>query len=165
MNIAIISDTHDNIENLKKALKFIKENKIKKIIHCGDVCESSTLEMLAKEFPGKIYLTFGNAEFDKEKMKEKAKNLSNIKVFEERGEIKIKDLRIEFSHFLENTKKCPDWKADFIFYGHTHRPWFQKQKNHIFANPGNLSGLYYKPTFAILDTKTKKIELKLLERL
>jgi len=35
----------------------------------------------------------------------------------------------------------------------------------IIANPGNLAGLIYKATFAILDAKTKKLELKILDSL
>ena len=44
MKIAIISDTHDNIANLKKAAEFIKKEKIKTIILCGDIFKSETIK-------------------------------------------------------------------------------------------------------------------------
>ena len=36
MIIAVMSDSHDNIWNLRKALTIIKKQKAKMIIHCGD---------------------------------------------------------------------------------------------------------------------------------
>jgi len=36
MIIAVMSDSHDNIWNLRKALAIIKEKRAGMIIHCGD---------------------------------------------------------------------------------------------------------------------------------
>ena len=36
MIIAIMSDSHDNIWNLRKALEIIKKKNAQMIIHCGD---------------------------------------------------------------------------------------------------------------------------------
>jgi hypothetical protein len=35
----------------------------------------------------------------------------------------------------------------------------------ILACPGNVANLYFGPSFAILDTKSKKLELKLLDKI
>ena len=48
MLIAIISDIHDNIPNLKKVLDYCRENKVEKIICCGDL---ATLETTRREIP------------------------------------------------------------------------------------------------------------------
>jgi predicted phosphodiesterase len=47
MRIAIISDIHDNLVNLEKCLAWCAENKIEKIICCGDITNSETLSILA----------------------------------------------------------------------------------------------------------------------
>jgi predicted phosphodiesterase len=47
MKIGIISDIHDNLANLEKCLKWCAENKIEKIICCGDITNSETLSVLA----------------------------------------------------------------------------------------------------------------------
>jgi predicted phosphodiesterase len=41
----------------------------------------------------------------------------------------------------------------------------KKEKNCYLANPGSLAGIFYKATFAILDTRSKKLELKILEKI
>jgi len=36
MVIGIISDTHDHMDNIRKALKIFKEKNVKVILHAGD---------------------------------------------------------------------------------------------------------------------------------
>ena len=45
MKIAIISDTHDNVATFKKAVDLIKKEKIKTIIHCGDIFKPEKLNL------------------------------------------------------------------------------------------------------------------------
>ena len=63
MKLAIISDTHDNIPNLKKVLDYCQENKIEKIIHCGDLAEVETLDFIQDNFLGDFFLSFGNMDY------------------------------------------------------------------------------------------------------
>ena len=37
MTIGIISDTHDNVVNVKKAADKFKEAKVEFVLHCGDI--------------------------------------------------------------------------------------------------------------------------------
>ncbi|KPJ57369.1 hypothetical protein AMJ49_02150 [Parcubacteria bacterium DG_74_2] len=162
MKIAIISDTHDNIPNIEKLLSFLKKEGIKTIIHCGDVCNIEVIKKLEENFKSKIYLTLGNADL-REKIKQEIKN---IKLFEDYGEIDIESLKIAFCHKpILAEKISQEKKYDFIFHGHTHKPWLKKNGNCIIANPGNLAGVVFKPTFAILDTETRKLSLKILEKI
>jgi putative phosphoesterase len=159
MKIAIISDTHDNLENLRKFFEFTKKEKIEILIHCGDVCNGETLKEIEKNFK-EIYLCFGNADIKESLLKERKKT----KIFEKEGKIEIENLKIGFCHaFKLKEKNLNDF--DFYFFGHTHWPFLKKEENCYLANPGNLAGLYYKATFAILDTKTRKVELKILEKI
>jgi len=159
MKIAIISDTHDNLENLKKFLNFSKKEKIKILIHCGDVCRGETLKEIEKNFD-QIYLCLGNGDIRDSLFKEAKKT----KIFEKEGEIEIDGLKIGFSHFLPQTKKELE-NFDFYFFGHTHWPFLKEEKKCTLANPGNLAGLFYKATFAILDTEKKLLELKIVEKI
>lgn len=159
MKLAIISDTHDNLENLKKFFDFAKRENIKILIHCGDVTTAETLKEIEKNFK-EIFLCLGNTDF-RENLKRGAKK---TKIFEGQGEIEIESLKIGFSHQL-NLKNKNFENFDFYFFGHTHWPFLKKEKNCILANPGNLAGLFFKASFATLETKTKKLELKILEKI
>ena len=156
MKIAIISDTHDNLLNLGKFFNFARREKIEAIIHCGDTAHSETLEEILNNFSGKVYLSFGNVDF-----REEFSNFENnerLKIFGEFGEAEIGSLKIGFCHSPELAMKNAE-KYDFVFYGHTHKPWIEKIGNCFVANPGNLAGQYYAPSFAILNTETKNLSL------
>ncbi len=162
MVIAIISDTHDNIPNLKKCLNWCLSHEVEKIFFCGDITTEETLYLLAKKFRGEIFLTNGNADlFDAKKIT----NLKNVNYQAEVGLIKIGDMRIGFCHEPQKIKRVLSLSPvppHFIFYGHTHTPWIEKQGSVNIINPGNLAGTFHQATFAVLDTSNKKLELKIL---
>jgi putative phosphoesterase len=162
MKIAIISDTHDNLANIKKTLDFLKREKIKFIIHCGDVAAPATLNEILKNFSGKIHLVFGNVDGDQFRMtKLEDKYPDRLKIWGEIGKLKIASRKIAFTHFPEFAKALFESKKyDLVFYGHTHKPWKEEKGKIKLINPGNLAGMFYRATFAIYDTKTDKIELR-----
>lgn len=161
MKIAIISDTHDNIPNLTKVLTWCKVNNIEKLIHCGDLTEIETLNYIKKNFTGDIFWTFGNMDighgasypFSDGKYK-------NITIFSKHGEIEIANKKIAFVHYPEEARKlCASGKYNYVFHGHTHKPWTEIINNCTLLNPGNVANQYYPPTFAVWDTNTKLFQL------
>jgi putative phosphoesterase len=57
MKIGLISDTHDDIENVRKAIKIFKEKNVDLVIHLGDYVSPPTLKL----FKGlKLIGIFGN---------------------------------------------------------------------------------------------------------
>jgi hypothetical protein len=167
MRIAIISDTHDNLTALKKALNWINQNDIGQIIHCGDIASFETLKELSKLYVGKIQFVFGNMD-DDYSLSENLKNHSpaNITAHRKIGTIDVDGKKIAFTHFprlAEDLAKSE--KYDIVFYGHTHKPWEEKIGNTRLINPGNLTGQFYKSSFATYDTATDQLELKILDTL
>ena len=166
MRLAIISDSHDNLENLSKFLNWAKEGKIQMIVHCGDVASSQTLKRILNNFEGKVFLVFGNADLEIEEMENLQDKHQNLKIFDDFGKIKIKKLKIAFTHFPETAKQLAKTKNyHFIFYGHTHKPWTEEIDGVYLANPGNLKGEPYQPIFCVLDLEKKKFELVLLNKI
>ena len=163
MKVAIISDIHDNIANLKKCLAYCAVNSIEKIFCCGDVTNSETLEFLANNFQKEIYLVRGNMEIFDEDEPKKYKNIiytGRIVRFELAGK------KIGLCHepfLLDYVLKKGE--CDIIFYGHTHKPWIEKKNNYLFANPGTLGAVFQKATFAVWDLEKQEPELKILEEI
>jgi uncharacterized protein len=166
MKIAIISDTHDNLATLDKFLAFVKKNPMDAIIHCGDIAEGETLEQLAKNYDGRILAAFDNMDYRDTVEAAAKKYPGQIKLFADFGQADPGGVKIGFCHFPETAKKlCQTGDFDFFFYGHTHKPWVENIGACRLANPGNLAGMFYKASFAVLDVETKKLELKIVERL
>ncbi|MCX6740889.1 MAG: metallophosphoesterase family protein [Candidatus Parcubacteria bacterium] len=185
MQIAIISDTHDNFATTEKALLWIKRHSIRTLIHCGDLCAPTFLtQFLAKKFPGAIHLVYGNVG-DRKALEERVGSFPNVEYHRDVGKIKIGSKKIAFTHLPAKAKELAQTgKYDIVFYGHTHRPWEDRikikdsslglkilknrqpaAKSVRLVNPGTLAGMFYKATFAVYDPTTDKLELKILERL
>lgn len=163
MKIAIISDTHDNLENLKKALGKIKKERVNIILHCGDVASKETLNFLFQNFKGRVYLVLGNMDKDYGLDKENLEGFSQLEFSSDIKEIEIENKKIAFCHRPEIAQSlAKSQKYDYVFYGHTHKPWMENIGQTKLINPGNVAGLFYRPSFAICDLKTGKIELKIL---
>jgi putative phosphoesterase len=152
MKIAIVSDTHNNWANFKKAIEWIKKENIQVILHCGDISSQEMIDDARKLFGGEIKFVKGNADF----------NLD----LPEKMELEIDNKKIAFAHFPDTAKKlAQSVKFDMVFYGHTHRPWDEKVGKTHMINPGELAGQFYKPSFAVYETATGSLELKILEKL
>jgi len=147
-----VSDTHNNMANFMKAIDWIKREDIQLILHCGDISSQETIDEAIKYFGEDIKFVKGNADFNMD--------------LPEKMEVEIGGRKIAFVHFPNEAKKmAQSGKFNIVFYGHTHRAWDEKIGNCHMINPGELAGQFYKPTFAVYDTATGKLELKILEKL
>lgn len=177
MKIAIISDVHNNEVNLKKVLDYCKRDDIKIIICCGDLASDETLEYLSENFSGTVHYTFGNMDNDQLRNFEFTKKYKKILLYSNYGEAEIDNKKVAFAHFPDIAQGlCKKEKYDFVFYGHTHKPWVSYTKASSYAkasedksadqgkkctmlNPGNVAGEIYPPTFAVWDTKNDNFTL------
>jgi putative phosphoesterase len=164
MKIAIISDVHNNLVNLKKVLDFCAREDIKEIICCGDLASQETLEYFSDNFAGAIHYTFGN--MDEGQLHNviiwtsDVQNYKNITLYKNFGETELDNKKIAFVHFPREARElCESGKYDFVFYGHTHKPWEEMIGNCKMLNPGNVAGEIYPPTFAVWNTENDKFEL------
>lgn len=154
MKIAIVSDSHNSLDNLRKALNMIKK-KTKRIIHCGDLCSSFILNEL-EGFD--VDFVFGNMS-DRSEISKKLKDFENIRCHTDCGEIDFEGLNIAFVHEPEYAYSLAfSKKYDIIFYGHTHKYKVETIENSLVINPGEIMGRAENPGFIIFDSKTKEIE-------
>lgn len=166
MKIAIISDSHDNLENLKKIIDFLEKEKIKILLHCGDVASFETLNEILKRFSGKVYLVLGNMDKDY-RLEEKISIFDEKLKFEKEFlEIEIGKKKLAICHFPDLAKKlAKTQKYDFVFYGHTHLLSKKTIGKTKLICPGEVAGIFFKSTFLILDLENENLELKLVEKL
>ncbi len=140
IKISLISDSHDNIKNLKKSVQISNEKKCTHIFHLGDIVSPLTAGILGN-FRGNLTGIFGNCDGDK---------LELQKVFNKLGgRIEKPPLKIVLNTKLYILMHEP-WlmeeviksgEADFIFYGHTHEDYFRREEKTVIINPGEISGI------------------------
>ena len=146
-------------------LAWAKENKIETIIHCGDIAAPAMIkELFGPKFGGQMYFVFGNV-VDREVLPKVCEKFPNCHVTGDTGESEIDGIKMAFCHQPEEARELAEsGKYQLVFYGHTHKPDMQTLTNNCqLVNPGTLGGIFQKATFAVFDTQTKNLELKILE--
>ncbi|MDL2311197.1 phosphodiesterase [Peptostreptococcaceae bacterium OttesenSCG-928-C18] len=145
MNIGVISDTHGDIVQTKKAIEYLSDCEY--IIHCGDVLYHGPRNDLPANYNPKDLATYlseldniiyirGNCDSDVDEMVIK-KDLSHKWRL-----IEIEDYKIYAVHGYEEIeqeriKKAEGLKANIIVSGHTHVKMLKKVNNIILINPGS----------------------------
>jgi len=165
MLIAIISDTHGNSATFQKFAVWAKENKIQEIIHCGDIGFAGFAKEMTDALPTvRFHVIVGNMDNDEDVIKKMADEgqLSDTDFCGQAGEIEIDGKKIAFAHKPDEARQLAlTGKFDLVFHGHTHRPSEEKIGTCRLINPGNLAGDIYQSAFAVYDTTSGHLELKI----
>lgn len=149
MRIGIISDTHDNLPAIEKAVIFLNAQKLEYVLHAGDFVAPFTVRKLnALTCPWQG--VFGNNDGEKKGLSE----ASAGKIQEGPLRLELAGRRITVVHDI-NTVNPEEENADIIVCGHTHRSEITKRGRILIINPGELGGwLTGISSAAILDTQT-----------
>jgi len=172
MIIGIMSDTHDHLPLVDKAVKKLLDEKAEMVLHCGDYISPFVIPHF-KPFEGKFIGVFGNNDGDHEFLKKRFAEFG----LEIRGifaEVKINNLRIALLHGgepggppgqSELLRSLLSTKGyDVIVHGHVHEAKAYKKDKTLIINPGEVCGyLTGKPSIAVLDTKTMEARIIPLE--
>jgi hypothetical protein len=148
--IGVMSDSHDNIIKIKKAVEIFNEKKCDLVIHAGDfIAPFSVRELEKLNCP--IKAVYGNCDGEKLGLK---------KVFSSVGEIQESPLIFEYNNLKIFVCHVPNnldnlahsGKFNIIIYGHTHEPKAERKNNTLILNPGETCGwLSGKGTIALID--------------
>jgi len=160
MIIAIMSDSHDHIWNVRKALEVLHSEKADSIIHCGDLIAPFTLRELAA-FGGPVHWVLGNNDGDPYMLtKISLTELKNTQPHGIIGRLSLDGAAIAFTHHEEvGVALAHTGEHDLVCCGHTHVYRQERIKDTMLLNPGDLMGKDGPGTFCLFDTASQKIEL------
>jgi putative phosphoesterase len=154
--IGIISDTHDNLPNVRKATDIFNECQVSLVIHCGDFVAPFTLTAF-KNLQCPLIGVFGNCDGEKDYLLTQAEKLK-FSIYEPPYITTINNKRILVTH-----KPIPlSEDIDILIYGHTHKPEvkYQQKNSKLIINPGEALGwLFNDATIAILDLSIYKVDV------
>lgn len=156
MKIGIMSDTHDHLDHIRKALRIFKEKDVKTIIHAGDFVSPFTWRVF-KDFDGEFYGVFGNNDGDRILLKK----MYGDRIKPQIREFEIGGKRFALMHEPQMLEALTlSGKFDIIVYGHMHEIDIRKLNNTLIINPGEACGwLYGKATVVILDLESLEPEV------
>lgn len=164
MKIAIISDIHDHVWNLKKVLERPELQATDAMICCGDLCAPFIIKLLGQAYINPIHIVLGNNDGDVASIIKVAQQFSNINIHGEyfRGDFDGKS--IAANHYPEKARELAENGGyDVVCYGHNHVLAInEKVGETLLINPGSIMGYHggelkdIPATFSILDTDSRK---------
>ena len=146
MQIGILSDTHDNLPKVEKAVELFNKKKVEFVLHAGDFVAPFTvlkLKALNCDWRG----VFGNNDGEKPGLS----STSEGKIQEGPLRIELAGKLITLVHDIKTID--PDREsAALIIFGHTHKREIIKKSKLLLINPGEAGGwLTGSSTCAIVD--------------
>jgi putative phosphoesterase len=160
MKIAIVSDTHDNTANTKVALELIRQRGVKCILHCGDICEPTTVEL----FRGcDVHFVQGNNDYELAELRAAAESI-DAEFHGAFADLEMSGKRIAMLHgdrwqLLDRVQA--EQAYDYVFFGHLHEFSWNQTGRTVVINPGALHRARPK-SFVILNLASgawEKVEL------
>ena len=161
MKIGLISDTHDMLPLIGKAVQKMNEEKVELVLHAGDY-SAPFAALRFKPLEAPMVGVFGNNDAEKEVLR---KNFESIgkQVRSKFAEVKVGNLKITLLHGedVDLLSSIINTSAyDVVVHGHTHQASIRRHKGTLIVNPGEVCGyLTEKATIALLDVDSLDVEL------
>jgi putative phosphoesterase len=164
MLIGAISDTHDNLPLVEKAVKYLNDQKVGLVLHAGDYIAGFVIPKF-KQLNCKLIGVFGNNDGDHELLKKRFSETANCTIHDRFAAVEVEGYRIALLHGEETellNAVIDSGYFNAVIHGHSHNKSIEKKGKTLAINPGELCGyLTGKPTIAILDTA--KNEARIIE--
>jgi hypothetical protein len=157
MRIAILSDSHDNLDALGRVLERVRAAEADLILHLGDIVSPFTARALAAAgIP--VRAVFGNNDG------ERAGLASLLDIVDPPRPLHLDGRRFLLYHDpVFNRDTPPD--CDYCLYGHTHEAEEARRGAVRIVNPGEAGGwLTGTASFALLDPETDCLEFVRIAR-
>lgn len=152
MKLGVMSDSHDNVPKIERAVELFNSEGVELVVHAGDFVAPFAIKPL-KALNCRVVAVFGNNDGER---------IGLVRSFEGVGElhpklasVTIGERRIAIVHEPEPVKALAvSGMFDIVVYGHTHELAIERN-GALVINPGELGGwLSGRSTVAVIDLDT-----------
>ena len=147
-----MSDTHDRLDAIEKAINYFNSQNITDVLHAGDLVSPFVVPLFAK-LKGKLHFVWGNNEGDREFAKVKFTDIGVIPLGDF-AEIELGGKKIALIHGTEQRivdSLIKNGSYDLVIRGHNHKAEISTGRT-MMVNPGEVCGyLTDHQTVAVID--------------
>ncbi len=139
MKIGVVSDTHNNLNNVGKIVELFNEAGVERVIHTGDITQAKTIDVLA-ELNMPVYGVFGNNDQERESL-ELAMDTHGFNFCDPPFSVTWAERRIIVVHDPLEFEGHPVASHALALHGHTHRYRLETlSRGTTVFNPGECAG-------------------------
>ena len=141
MKIGVVSDTHNNLKNIKIIINLFNDLEVPIVIHTGDISNANTLEKFSR-LNSELIGVYGNNDRNEPRLKEVAQR-NNFKFQEPPRRLSLLDREIVIFHEPDNIDRflSENKSINVVLYGHTHRYENNTKNGILYFNPGESAGM------------------------
>ena len=158
MLIGVVSDSHDHVRLLRRALELFKERGVVAILHAGDFIAPVSAKLVADPAltgGAAVYCIYGNNDGERTGLENMLPQLADGPLCVDLGGV-----RITMHHFIEWFSADDLARVDVVVIGHSHEIVNETRDGVLYLNPGECCGILTgRPTAAILNTASKTAEI------
>lgn len=158
MKLGVMTDTHNNLANVREIVALFSDRDIDHLIHTGDITQPAVLHALC-EVGVPVTGVFGNNDQGElDRLQDCCLELG-FEFFQPPHRLRLHDREVLLAH---DPMEVPSdlSNVDLVLYGHTHRRVQEIRDDVLVFNPGECAGLMrgYN-TVGIVDLETLAVEL------
>jgi len=161
MRIGVLSDSHDHVDNVRRAAELFADRGVEAVIHAGDICSQFTLRGLEplKDAGVRMYAVFGNNDGDRLLLERKAGGFFTFR--DTVMALELGGRRIVVMHYPDVARSLlRSGDFDLVIHGHTHSVVVERVEGRLLLNPGSCAGYVAdRATVAIVDLEDLGAEL------
>jgi len=158
MLIGVMSDTHDNVPLIEKAVALFNAKQVGFVLHAGDFVAPFALKPL-EDLSCPWIGVFGNNDGEQKGLTSESRGRIQPPPFE----LNLDGKKVVVVHDLSafDRTALAEQGAQLIVHGHTHETAVEKVGEALVVNPGEVGGwLTGRTTVALVDTETMEASIE-----
>ncbi len=160
MKVGVLSDSHDNLLNIRKAVEIFSRNGVEAIIHGGDFCSPFVIPEFKSLFEKgvRMHAVFGNNDGDRVLLARRGEGFCTFS--DGSLTVTLAGKRILVLHYPDLAEDLFRLGAyDLVIYGHNHTVRVEGAAKKL-LNPGTSSGyMAERATVAIVETQGMDVQI------
>lgn len=166
MLVGLMSDTHDNLPMVDRAVKLLNERRVEVVLHAGDYVSPFVIPRF-RALRARLIGVFGNNDGDHEFLRRRFSENERLEIRGSFANIVLGGAKIALLHGHDEellNALIDSGGFNVVVHGHGHDAKVTRVGSTLVVNPGEVCGyLTGKPTVALLNTE--KLEARILELL
>ncbi len=158
MRIGVLSDTHDHLGYLRRAVDALNDLQVELVLHAGDYVAPFVANELSR-LRCRLLGVFGNNDGERVGLTKRLSEIGQVQV--QPLFVELEGCRIAVVHEPEPVEAfARSGLYDIVIYGHTHQHELRSVNDCTVINPGEVCGwLTDKPTCAVIALPERQVEI------
>jgi len=139
MRIGVVSDTHNNMPNVRKIVSLFNQLDLQKVVHTGDITQAKTLEVFS-HLKVPLHGVYGNNDLERDSL-EAAVAKYGFQFTDPPLSIQWHGRELKVVHDPRDLEDLDLSSCDLALHGHTHLRTLLRRENSLVFNPGECAGM------------------------